>query len=503
MKAINCLLTFFLSSFLLSQSGNILPGQKTAIESLSANAGFSSQDLYNYLLSEYGGSINDLSRLQGAEVIKSFQNQSIKKPAEKETTKTINRDLTVATSLEAGMQKRFHFLDGTIREGEILSIENEVIRLKTSSGTFNIPSEQFLEESAEITNKNGEFFIGSVLGETAEEFVIRTQYGDAVVQKRDIQKMKRYHGGVLDRKSEERTKFYQGESKLINVFLDPTAFPLAGNTFYLSGLSIGYGLTDRFMITSKIGSNFNNDLNLHPRMRFYHKKSAQKEVAASWGLGLHRKYPAESIVSRYAHAITIDSVDIETGESNLVPLNELRGDMKNISVGDVTNESVNADRFYIEAYLVFSSRRVNPTGRGKIGWSTGIKVSNAFLDRNEFLKGSVNFDGRESPVSWSEEKLYKVPFRAWASLEYDLRKDLKFLGSAWIDNGYRAMNFSDLASDYLGDDGTAAFSLESAAGSVSMVDFDFGLQYTLNETFKIGLHFQQPYIDFYWEFFEF
>mgnify|MGYP001499616376 CR=1 FL=1 len=118
----------------------------------------------------------------------------------------------------------------------------------------------------------------------AEEFIIRTGYGDAIVQKRDIQKMKRYHGGVLDRQSEERTKFYQGESKLINVFLDPTAFPLAGNTFYLSGLSIGYGLTDRFMITSQVGSNFNNDLNLHPRLRFYHKKSAQKEVAARRGV---------------------------------------------------------------------------------------------------------------------------------------------------------------------------------------------------------------------------
>ena len=502
MKSINCILVFFLSSFLLSQPGNILPGQKKAIESLSASAGFSNQDLYDYLLSQYGGSIDDLSRNQGAEVIKGFQSRSIKRPVEKIVVEEIKRDLTVAKSLEVGMRKRFHFLDGTIREGEILSIDNEVIRLKTSSGTFNIPSEQFLEESAEITNKNGELFIGSVLGETAEEFVIRTQYGDAVVQKRDIQKMKRYHGGVLDRKSEERTKFYQGESKLINVFLDPTAFPLAGNTFYLSGLSIGYGLTDRFMITSKIGSNFNNDLNLHPRMRFYHKKSAQKEVAASWGLGLHRKYPAESIVSRYAHAITIDSLDAQ-GKSNMVTLNELKGTMENIGVADVTNESLNADRFYIEAFLVFSSRRVNPTGRGKIGWSTGLKVSNAFLDRNEFLKGSVNLDGSEYPVSWSTETLYKVPFRAWASLEYDLRKDLKFLGSAWIDNGYRAMNFSDLASDYLGDDGTAAFSLESPAGSVSMVDFDFGLQYTLNETFKIGLHFQQPYIDFYWEFFEF
>jgi len=185
MKPIYSILVFFLSSFLLSQPGNILPGQKTAIESLSASAGFSSQDLYNHLLSQYGAPLDDLNRMQGAEVIKGFQSQSIKKPVEKET---IKRDLTVATSLETGMQKRFHFLDGTIRKGEILSIENEVIRLKTSSGTFNIPSEQFLEESAEITNKNGEFFIGSVLGETAEEFVIRTQYGDAVVQKRDIQK---------------------------------------------------------------------------------------------------------------------------------------------------------------------------------------------------------------------------------------------------------------------------------------------------------------------------
>jgi hypothetical protein len=491
------MLVFFLSSFLLSQPGNILPGQKKAIESLSANAGFSNQDLYDYLLGQYGGSIDDLSREQGAEVIKGFQSRAIKKPIEKTAIKEIKRDLTVAKSLEVGMQKRFHFLDGTIRKGEILKIENEVIRLKTSSGTFDIPSAQFLEESAEITNKNGELFIGSVLGETTEEFIIRTQYGDAVVQKRDIQKMKRYHGGVLDRKSEERTKFYQGESKLINVFLDPTAFPLAGNTFYLSGLSIGYGLTDRFMITSKIGSNFNNDLNLHPRMRFYHKKSAQKEVAASWGLGLHRKYPAESILSRYAHAINLDS------SGTTITLNNLKGDMENIKIADVTKESADVDRFYVEAYLVFSSRRVNPTGRGKIGWSTGLKVSNAFVNRGEFLRDTVQLDEKDYTVSWSTENQYKVPFRAWASLEYDLRKDLKFLGSAWIDNGYRAMNFSDLASDYTGDDGTAAFSLESSSGSVSMIDFDFGLQYTVNENFRVGLHFQQPYIDFYWEFFEF
>ena len=38
--------------------------------------------------------------------------------------------------------------------------------------------------------------------------------------------MKRYHGGVLDKKSEDRRKFYQGEAQLLNIFMDPTAFPL-------------------------------------------------------------------------------------------------------------------------------------------------------------------------------------------------------------------------------------------------------------------------------------
>ena len=479
-------------SLLFGQSGKILPGQIRAIETLSSNAGFSSSDLESFLFQEFGSGLESLNRNQGAEVIKGFQSKKFKTPTKnREETKA----LKVADALEVGMQKRFHFSDGTIRKGEILAIENQIVKLKTSSGTFSIPSKEFLDESAEITNKSGEFFKGSVLGETAEEFIIRTNYGDAIVQKRDIQKMKRYHGGVLDRQSEERTKFYQGESKLINVFLDPTAFPLTGNTFYLSGLSIGYGLTDRFMITSKIGSNFNNDLNLHPRMRFYHKKSAQKEVAAAWGLGLHRKYPAHSIVSKYAHAINIDSV------GTLVSLNDITDN--DFKIKNVIKEGSKVDRFYIEAYLVFSSRRVNPTGRGKIGWSTGLKVSNAFVKKDEYLKDSVSVDNNLYSLAWSNESQYKIPFRAWASLEYDLRKDLKFLGSAWVDNGYRSMNFSDLASDYTGDDGTAAFSLESSKGTVSMIDFDFGLQYTVNESFRVGIHFQQPYIDFYWEFFEF
>ena len=487
MKSIVFIIYLVFLTGLCAQNGSILPGQQSAIRSLATTAGFSDADLDQFLFQQYGKSLDKLSREDGAEIIIAFQSGSVLKPVAKPT----KRELEAASLLEAGMKKRFHFLDGTVREGEILSIENNLAVLKTGSGIFEIPTDEFLSETAQITNKKGEKFNGNVLAETSEEFILRTKYGDAVILKRDIQSMKRYHGGVLDRRTEEKRKFYQGEAQLISVFLDPTAFPLTGNTFYLSGLSIGYGLTDRFMITTKFGSNFSSDLNFHPRMRFYHKKSAEMERAAAWGIGLHRAYPHKSIIGKYSHAINV------TDSSGVVK--SLNDDSLNISIDNVINRDKDKS-LYAEAYLVFSSRRVNPTGRGKVGWSTGIKVSNAFVGRDKFIKKQI---GDSLTLAWNKESNYSVPFRAWLSLEYDLRKDLKFVGSAWIDNGYKTLEFEQTIDDYFGNDGTPSFSLDSPKGDANMIDFDFGVLYAVNENFRIGVHFQQPYIDLYWEFFEF
>ena len=477
------------SAFLFAQDGAILPGQKSAIQSLSSAAGFSGADLNTYLVQNYGQTLGSLSRTQGASVIKEFQTGSASKPVAAKQ----EADLAVASILEVGMKKRFHFTDGSVRDGEILSIEDGTVAIKTASGTFNIPADQFLSETAEVKNKKGELFKGVVLGETAEEYIIRTSFGDAVVQKKDIQSMKRYHGGILDRQSEERRKFYQSEAQLLSVFMDPTAFPLTGNTFYASGLSVGYGLTDRFMVTTKFGSDFNGDLNLHPRMRFYHRKSAEKEVAAAWGMGIHRKYPSKSVIGKYSHAINITD-----SAGAITPLNEMTkdrvGDDDGLTIDDVAVED-DGRRLYAEAFLVFSSRRVNPTGRGKIGWTLGAKVSNAFVGRGDIIKKAT---AGGDAIAWSKDSKYSVPFRTWLSLEYDLRKDLKFVGSAWVDNGYKTMAFGETLEDY-----TDNFSLDSPGGEVSMIDFDFGILYAVNENFRVGLHFQQPYIDFYWEFFEF
>ena len=485
MKSHRYLIVLFLTAFLIGQDGPILPGQKSAIKSLRSNSGYSDADLDAHLLQSYGKTIDELTRVEGAEVIRAIQAGSVaKKPK-----KTTNKSLEVASILEPGMKKLFHLRDGTIRDGEILSIDGGLVVLKTASGTFNIPADQFLSETADITNKKGELFKGIVLGETVEEFIIRTTFGDAIIQKRDIRTMKRYHGGVLDRQNEEKRKFYQGEAQLLNIFMDPTAFPLAGNTFYLSGLSVGYGLSDKFMVTTKFGSNFSGDLNFHPRIRFYHRKSAEKEVAATWGFGMHRSYSINSIIAKYSHAITV-----------ITPDSTMTLEDTEYQASDVVR-STQDKMFYAETYVVFSSRSVNPTGRGKMGWSAGAKISNAFMNRNDWIKPQIA--DSTTDIRWSTDRKYEVPFRCWLSLEYDLRTNLKFVGSAWIDNGYKTLKLKQTVDDYLGLDSSPAFSLDSPKGDASMIDFDFGLLYAVNDNFRVGIHFQQPYIDFYWEFFEF
>ena len=116
---------------------------------------------------------------------------------------------------------------------------------------------------------------------------------------------------------------------------------------------------------------------------------------------------------------------------------------------------------------------------------------------------NVKINNKSYKISWSDDAKYKIPYRIWAGIEYDLRKNLKFLALAWIDNGYKTMSVGRTWEDYTGSEGAAVFSIDSPRGAPSLIDFDFGMQYAVSETFRLGIHFQQPYLDFYWEFFEF
>jgi len=460
-------------------------GQKNAITTLAGQKGLDNEALNSLVMQRYNLNLYEISKEQAAELITEFQSPNSILNTQNKQNNT-SQSLVLAEILEVGMAKKFHLRDGNIIHGSITDIIDGECKITTKEGILTIPMTDILEETVDLTKHDEARYKGPLLKEDRTSIVLRSNYGDVNINKKDIKKMDRYHGGKLIPWIENKKEFYQGEAQLTSVFLDPTAFPLDANTFYISGLSIGYGFTDRFMVTTKFGSNFSGDLNLNPKMRFLHKKTSERESAMTWGLGFHRAYPIQKVVSKYSHAWKFSGTEITLNDSSEFSLGNL-GDY-------VSDQETNV---LVEAYLVYSSRRENPTGRGKVGYSVGVKTSNMFyLIEDSYANGDGTIEFNKD--NWQ----FKVPFRAWISFEYDLQKKLKFVGSMWADNSSRTLDFEEVVENYFGDEGEP-FSLDSMSGKYSMFDFDFGFLYAINNNFRLGVHFQQPYIDIYWEFFEF
>jgi hypothetical protein len=70
----------------------------------------------------------------------------------------------------------------------------------------------------------------------------------------------------------------------------------------------------------------------------------------------------------------------------------------------------------------------------------------------------------------------------------------------WADNGYRYRTLDQVLKDYFRE---TPFILDGLDGEYRTVDFDFGLLYAVNESLRIGIHFQHPYLVLFWRILEF
>lgn len=492
---------------LRAQDDDILPAQAEAIRTLAVEKGFTMSVLNDYLIQKWGTPLAKLSRKNAASLIALFQSAAPPSPSDLQTGEKISAGLAtvpvaqqkqeggasvrqssqetktpllIAEYLEPGMSKRFHLVDGNIIQGTIARIDSGICSIETADGVLNIPMKDILEETAEITKRDGSRYVGPVLRESIEEITLRSRYGDVVIAKRDIQDMNRYHGGRLVPWAEEKKTFYRGDVILTDIFFDPTAFPLEPNTLYISALSLGYGFTDNFMVRTSFGNNFSGDLNLQPLYQFYSKRTATNRIAAAIGVDMYSHHDMTTVIAKYARYIH----EKESGKS----INELTSQPFSL---------VNAlaptyrNTFYSEFYCVLSHRWSLESGRGEMGYHLGFRTNTLLFYRNSILA-----DG----YKWSDEAIGRVPFRFWAAFEYDLTKNLKLASNVWADNGYRFRTLDQVATDYFRE---TPFILDGVDGEYRTVDFDFGLLYAVNSSLRIGIHFKDPYLELFWRILEF
>lgn len=379
--------------------------------------------------------------------------------------------------LEVGMSKLFHLRDGNIIKGLIIEIEGDTIAvIETTEGVLRIPSVEILEEMADLVKLDGSHFVGPVLSEDEFSISIKTPYGMASILKKDIRTMDRYYGDKKVSWTEEKRRFLSGDD-IIDLFLDPTAFPLQQNVVYISGLSVGYGFTESFMLRTEFGKNLAGDLNLHPLVRLYHSSTGKSETAFSLGFTMYNRHSAKGEASKYSHWI-LDSAGVRLNESG---------------VGSIESALKKPEEkmFFTSVYMVLSKKQSLKSGRGKWGWHLGMKTNSLSLGGPPELNAGFKWDEK-----------FNIPYRIWGGMDYDLTKKLKFLIEVYADNGHKYTTFSETIDSYFDFEGTP-FTFDTQEGEYRPVDLDFGFLYAINEQLRLGAHFQAPYLILYWKFYEF
>jgi len=502
----------------------ILPTQANAIRDLAVAKGFTQTALTQYISQQYNKKIHELNRKQAAELITQFQSANPPAPPTVSSTEPQTPPITsepvtptilpttttketqvqpitprsqsvkesfslsndgesgqlVAQFLELGMSKRFHLVDGNIILGTIVKIDSGLCSIETLEGVLKIPTKDILEETAEISKRDDTRFVGPVIKETMETISIRSKYGDIIVDKKEIRDMNRYHGGKLVPWAEEKKRFYRSQVSMTDIFMDPTAFPLEQNALYISGLSIGYGFTERFMVRTSFGNNFNGDLNLKPLWQFYYDRMATSRTGIALGVDLYSRHDMSSVLANLMKYIKRES----DGALMTDPV------MQNVSIADIISPDYKS-LFYADIYLVYSTLWSLESGRGEMGYHFGVKTSTLPFVRDKILRAGYK---------WTDKNMNYIPYRVWGAFEYDLTKSLKFAANVWADNGYRYRTFNQVSKDYFSD--STPFTLDAKGGENYVVDFDFGFLYAVNDSFRFGVHFKEAYLVFFWRILE-
>ena len=355
-------------------------------------------------------------------------------------------------------EKTFHLKSGDQVTGTIKSQTDSTYTVVTSFGEIIINKNEVKPEEAFIFLKSGDKLRGIIISESKEGVTVKAQFGEVFVshdkiERIDFKSMGRARGQFSRPGQVERGRWYYGNERLIDIYFDPTGYVLEENVLYLSGLSWGYGLSDKVHITSKWGGYFFGDLNFRPKFMLFKSGDLKSEKAMSVGFHYHMR----GLPNKY-----------ELKDSENYDINWYSGDTtwygnqeEWVRVGSKYEDGYyDSDPFgeemWWEFFGAYTVSNLKESGQGRINHTVGASLT--------------SYPG------------YDLMPRAYYAVSADARRRLKLIFEVFWDPYWTNMlEFNDNL-------------------NISDIDFDFGFIYAYSEQFRIGIHFQRPFIAFYYKF---
>ena len=442
-------------------------------------------------------------------------------------------------------EQTFTLIDGTVIIGTVQEETDLTMQVQTNFGIVTINKSEMIETQYEVKLKSGETLIGVKISENTESIILKTQIGELTIQRSDILNIQEagQHttSGIIKTKGQYRrpysisdflfsgrridkdTDFALGEEQLIDLFFDPTGYTLARSTLYLSGLSFGFGVTDRFQITTKWGGFFWGDLNLRPKIQLFEIGNWANQHSFSVGAHYHTRWRPNKFEWKSGNVNTVDF----TGEFNNY------GDTNCPNSEDYCwKQTAKADtvtKYWGGYYPIGENPSYsNPTDNTPTGYDPNEidayyhhepsvnyneeEESESFIEMIElfgaytYSKSRTGLKGRISHTLGGNMQYLSIVdeptilYRLYYGLDVDINSKLKMVGELFYDPYFLELWQQDEYGDNYSDSDNFSDTPVNKPDDYRPIHLDFGFIYALNESFRFGIHFQRPFIAFYWKF---
>ena len=424
--------------------------------------------------------------------------------------------LIIIVSSLFSQDQQFKLKDGTVIIGTVQEETDSTYTISAKYGSITVNKNDLVQVEYEINLNSGETFRGTKLSETDEIIQLKTKLGTLNIVKSDILDIK--ESGQVTQAGEKKesstakyrrpysladllfgagtgtgstgkdVEFAMGEERLIDTFFDPTAYVLDDGTLYLSGLSFGFGLSDKLMVTTQWSAFFWGDFNLRPKYMLFQKGNWEKESALAIGGHFHTFWQPNKVVWQTGTASVCDDNDWgecenyeERNYGGYFPIGAtIKGRDQYSDEGDVLDVKETEDLdFMVELFSAYTFSKSRKGMRGRISNTVGALVQIPF-----------NHD--------------TYPYRIYWGLDVDITPQLKMIGEAFYDPFFLDLSERSDHDGPFGDNWTYKTNVnpvtEDDFKSVRPIHFDFGFIYAVNEHFRFGIHTQPYIIAFYWKF---
>ena len=342
---------------------------------------------------------------------------------------------------------------GDVVKGELVSRSTEVMVVKSTFGEVSIPSDQI----ATIDDGGG----------APTQEIRHTPFGTTVVTK-----------------EEPDDEWFFSKERMMDIWFDPTGYTIGKNKLYMSGLSWGFGLTDKMQITSKWTNYFFQDFNVRPKMTVFQTGNVESQSAFAVGAHLHTRslpskykwvddketwwnYSGWEFDSTLGYNKHTDSTYIvEGGWINFGSKREkVDEDWNNEDRYEYTG-SWDGDKMWFEVFGAYTISKLRPGGNGRINTTVGA-----------------------SAVIYPDEK---VAPRLYGAIDIDVTRSVKVMAEVFYDPYYVGwLSFMDNNDDNNSD---LFFDIGFMTNKIPLFWF-----VGASENLWIGYHFQQPFVAFYWK----